>query len=242
MKSKILQKANIRNVIAVTTIFLGVVGTLLLAIWLLIVDGEAKTFIGQSLLPLWGTWVGTVLAFYFGKENFEAASKSYQDVIKSMTLEQKIAGIKVEDEMIRLEDIKYIEFSDETLKHKIIDILQDRDFTNYQRIVFITNEKLLKYVIHKSTLALFLTESLNNSPENLVLSDLLNYKSPESKIPKIIEKSFAFIPLSSNMLAAKILMDAIPECQDIFITENGKSSEPVLGFITNNQIVEKCKI
>jgi ascorbate-specific PTS system EIIC-type component UlaA len=37
-------------------------------------------FIGKSLLPLWGTWLGTVLAFYFGKANFEAASNAFKRV------------------------------------------------------------------------------------------------------------------------------------------------------------------
>jgi hypothetical protein len=32
-------------------------------------DGEKTVqFIVQTLLPLWGTWFGPVLAFYFGKE------------------------------------------------------------------------------------------------------------------------------------------------------------------------------
>ena len=26
-----------------------------------------------ALLPMFGTWIGTVIAFYFGKENFNAA-------------------------------------------------------------------------------------------------------------------------------------------------------------------------
>jgi hypothetical protein len=49
------------------------------------------SFIGQTLLPLWGTWIGTVLAFYFGKANFEAATQSYKDAIKTLTPEEKIS-------------------------------------------------------------------------------------------------------------------------------------------------------
>ena len=36
---------------------------------------DIKDLFGM-LLPLIGTWVGTVLAYYFSKDNFEAASKT----------------------------------------------------------------------------------------------------------------------------------------------------------------------
>jgi len=32
-------------------------------------------------LPVLGAWVGTVLAFYFSKENFEAANRSMQSIV-----------------------------------------------------------------------------------------------------------------------------------------------------------------
>lgn len=33
-------------------------------------------YVFGALLPLWGTWIGTILAFYYSKDNFESASKS----------------------------------------------------------------------------------------------------------------------------------------------------------------------
>ncbi len=65
--------------IVVYSILIGssLIGVLLLVDQLFISKNERNLdFIGQSLLPIWGTWVGTVLAFYFGKSNFDAASKS----------------------------------------------------------------------------------------------------------------------------------------------------------------------
>lgn len=237
-----LQKVNVRNIIATTLVVLGAAGTLMLAIWLLVDDPDAKSFIGQSLLPLWGTWVGTVLAYYFGKENFEAASKSYQEVIKSMTPDQKIAGIRISDAMIPIEKIKYMEFNEDCKKKTIVEIMNHEGFQNYQRIAFLTSDKILKYMIHKSTLAMFISESLDNDPKTLTLNDLLAYNKEDSKIPNMLKHGYAFVSINSNMLAAKVLMDAIPACQDIFVTETGKEDEPISGLITNNQILEKCRI
>ena len=44
-------------------------------------------------------WVGTVLAYYFFKDNFKAASKSVQDMAKIAT-DEKLKALFVRDEMI----------------------------------------------------------------------------------------------------------------------------------------------
>jgi hypothetical protein len=43
---------------------------------------DSATLILSTVLPLLGTWVGTVLAFYYTKENFESASRSTLDIVK----------------------------------------------------------------------------------------------------------------------------------------------------------------
>src|SRR4029453_16222492 len=37
---------------------------------------ETTRLVFTAMLPLFGTWVGTVLAFYFARENLQAATKS----------------------------------------------------------------------------------------------------------------------------------------------------------------------
>src|SRR5436309_3092423 len=37
---------------------------------------ETSRLVFSSVLPLLGTWVGTVLAFYFARDNLEAATQS----------------------------------------------------------------------------------------------------------------------------------------------------------------------
>src|SRR5665647_1346053 len=107
-----------RNLIALIITGLVVGVTVYIAIYILYNpvkndDGSISVnfpFIGQTLLPLWGTWIGTVLAFYFGKANFEAATKSYQDVIKNMSPEEKIAKLLVKDVMLPIKDILYLDY------------------------------------------------------------------------------------------------------------------------------------
>jgi len=51
-----------------------------------------------TFLPLIGTWMGAVITFYFGKENFEAANKNVQAMVqKIITSEDKLKSIKASD-------------------------------------------------------------------------------------------------------------------------------------------------
>ena len=51
---------------------------------------NASRMVFNALLPLLGTWVGTVLAYYFSRKNFEAASQSVERMV-TLTTEQRLA-------------------------------------------------------------------------------------------------------------------------------------------------------
>src|SRR3954467_1354257 len=53
----------------------------------------------NTLIPLFGTWVGTVLAFYFASKNFEAASKSTRELVDQLG-DDKLKQVAVKDAWI----------------------------------------------------------------------------------------------------------------------------------------------
>jgi hypothetical protein len=214
-------------------------------------DKPDMTFIGQSLLPLWGTWVGTIIAFYFGKENFEAAARSYNEMIKHLTPEEKFAKIPLSDVMIPVSQIAHLTYDDKTADIPLFSIMDEEGFKEYQRIAFLTAGKVFKYIIHKSTFAMFVTEKYKEQvnspasdfdPQKLKLRDILEYKNPDSRIPDMLQRGYGFVPVGGTLLDAKKIIDAIPECQDVFVTQTGKTSEPVLGLITNNMVLDRCRL
>jgi hypothetical protein len=244
-----------RNMIAliITGLIVGV--TVYIAIYILYNpvkndDGSISVnfpFIGQTLLPLWGTWIGTVLAFYFGKANFEAATKSYQDVIKNMSPEEKIARQLVKDVMLPLKDILYLDYDAESPK-LINDILKYPQFEPYNRFAMFDKNKVVKYMIHRSTFYQFIylkyneLKSQGKTPDTdtLTLTDLLS--CADEKIKNTLTRGIGFISINANLLDAKRVIDATDECQDVFVTESGKPTEPVLGLITNNRIFQYAKV
>jgi hypothetical protein len=52
------------------------------------------------VLPLIGTWVGTVLAFYFSRENFVAAAQQTADLVRQLTPGERLQSIAVTEAML----------------------------------------------------------------------------------------------------------------------------------------------
>src|SRR6201996_9802097 len=64
------------------------------------VDRNQAKDILTVILPMVGTWVGTVLAFYFGKEQLEAATRSVTSIARELTPDEKLRSIRVTEKMI----------------------------------------------------------------------------------------------------------------------------------------------
>ncbi len=239
-----------RNVIAFLITLVILVATVYVAIVAVRISSEQDRmeglkFVAQTLLPLWGTWIGTILAFYFSRENFDAATKSYQNIIESMKPEEKIAKIMAKDAMLPLEKITYLDY-DETKTRTIRDILDDERFREYNRYAILNRDKTLKYIIHRSTFYRFLAEvsmgivPIEKNTDDLTFSDMEEQASDAVKA--MMYKGFNFIAENSTLLDAKKAMDAITECQDVFVTKSGKATEPILGLITNNKILDYARV
>ncbi len=205
---------------------------------------EGVDFIAKTLLPLWGTWIGMILAFYFSRENFEAASKSYQNIIRNLSPDEKMASIKVVDVMIPFERIVFLSYPADKDKKIMDDILKDGRFKAYNRYaVFDANNTVFK-MIHRSMFDRFIAEQVSTGKtrediNKLVLEDILNTDIPEIK--STLENSYQLINKNATLLDAKRAMEEKKECLDVFVTENGKKDEQVIGLITNNLILEKIK-
>src|SRR5438094_9906067 len=64
----------------------------------------AKYVLGV-LLPVIGAWVGTVLAFYFGQENFEAAARSASSLVRQLSPREKLQAEPVVRAMMKITEV-----------------------------------------------------------------------------------------------------------------------------------------
>jgi hypothetical protein len=224
--------------------------------------GDAQKFLDTvdkiftALLPLLGTWVGTVLAFYFSKDNFETASESVRKTIKE-TREERLITYVCGDVMRPYDKITSVEIDDpdpkapekvleKNLKTDFIDKLSD---TITRIPVFTKSGHLAKYLLHKAILHEFFDELQSDSATTIkkdqaTLKDLINYKD---KYKTWAESSFAFVAKNATLATAKDAMkrqaqDTKQSCQDVFVTENGNKNEKVLGWLTDKRIERYAKL
>ncbi|MDD5268490.1 MAG: hypothetical protein PHO08_15420 [Methylococcales bacterium] len=224
----------------------GIVCLSIVIIWKGSTVAEAQSVL-NSVLPLFGSWVGTVLAYYFSRENFEAATHSVNEMAKQLTVQDKLHAAKVKDIMIRraemhveivkkMPDGKLNAVSGDLKLKSILDRLEsfNKDFL---RIPILDENDHPLYLIHRSNIDRFLAATALKSMNvaDLDLNDLLN----DHDIKEILDHGFALVRLDADLAEAKDKMDGTQmrkNCLDVLVTQNGREQEPVLGWITNAEI------
>jgi hypothetical protein len=212
------------------------------------VDQEnfAKTcqMVFNALLPLLGTWVGTVLAYYFSKSNFESASRSVQNMVQA-TVDQRLEKLKVDDNMLKAAQVTAVTLAannrDDTILLKELRSKLSRVVT---RVPVLEANGAIRYVIHQSLIYRFIAEhglALATSGnagdvDKLTLADLVAYDDI-----KTLVTALARVPSGATVASAKAEMERIDTCQDIIVTQTGAKTEPMLGWLTNVDIGKLSK-
>lgn len=172
------------------------------------------------LLPLISTWIGTLLAFYFGRENFEAATKSYDQLINKLSPEI------LDDILIRQVMIDKYTMVSLDVNNKLIsnfDVKNLRDFLdgiNKTRLPILESNKV-KYVIHKSTLS---DELLKEKPA----TSMTEFANNNKKIT-----DFFILNENKNVEEARKIMNE-KNFKDLFVVDN---NDLMVGWLTDTQII-----
>jgi len=170
----------------------------------------------STLIPLFATWVGTILAFYFGRENFEAATKRYDEIINRLTPEL-LDDIPVNQIMISRKTMISLNLKDAKNKN-IKDLIDYLDLTDKSRLPILSDEKP-KYIIHKS----FLLEALSKQETGEMSFDDFVAKYPIVGIIKTVREG----DILENV---RSLMRDNSDVKDVFaINAEGK----VTGWLTD---------
>ena len=230
-------------------------GIIILSIFAISNKPENAMQVLQSVLPLFGTWVATILAFFYSRENFEAANRNVNAMVKQLTSNDKLHAAKVKDNM-ELRNIIHAELvnkkADGTLEStnhdtdlKLCSILERlKKADKGQRIPIFDEHDHPLYVIHRSTIDRFIADKAlhfkagDKSVLELDLNDLLN----DAETRKILDHGFSLIGLDADLAEAKNKMDDKANCEDVLVTKNGTADEPVLGWITNAKIREMAMV
>jgi hypothetical protein len=209
-------------------------------------DTEAGRMVWSGLLPLLGTWVGTVLVYYFSKEGFQAASESMRKMAET-AMGKPLESIPVKDKMIPIEKWFYKDLSvSPAATINLAGLITQMIAANRGQRIPILDKGCPKYVIHASRiyeyLALLAAAPLaaapGVTPSTATLNDFLN----DPKVKGELSNSFALVNENATLADAKDAMEKYDKCQDVFVTKKGVTSEEVIGWITNITIAESAKL
>lgn len=210
-------------------------------------DPKTATNIFNSLLPVFGTWVGTLLAFYFTKDNFEAATKSVTTMAgKFSGISDVLKQIPVKDKMRLLKDMEVYPFKAGGEGDCVLSTLLSQ--VKSERILMFTDGRIV-YLAYKATIHQFLTKlALNQvtaggkNVQNVTLADAF---AADASLKNTFQKSFGFVAETATLADAQREMERVSKdfaCNDVFVTATGKPEETVTGWITDNTIAENLKV
>lgn len=220
------------------TIWLVTMGLVLIAVFGFLVTTEGvgeeaddAKWVFSAAVPLIASWIGTVLAFYFGRENFEAATK-YMLRLNRDTLDNIDVGNMMisRPTMVYIsvdEGNKWVKFKDGTWKAEddqqlsaIINLFKD---INKDRVPILTGEKEAKpkYIVHLS--------SLMETDKEKTLADFLSENEEFFGHKK--EKGFVTVSTNTSLEEATEIRSEKANIRDIFVTADGTNEGTVLGWV-----------
>ena len=218
-----------RSILAFGITFVAIVAITWLSITIIATTDPAVNTRAQNVLntvlPLFGTWVGTVLAYYFARENFETASNSTQKLVRDLTPDEKLRSTRVADVMTR--NI----FSIRDLNAKVAEILKQLEEKGFKRLPILQQSGALEALLFLEGIISYLLDNPEADRPNKTFSDLLKERPDLKKTP-------AYVSESETLAEAKDRMERIQDCKVIIVTKNGNARDPVVGLLSNTDIAK----
>ena len=223
------EQKSIQDTVALWTLFLSI-GAIMILAFVVIYTGKAgdSMTIFNTVLPVFASWIGTILAYYFGKENFKSANNQVQEMVKSMSVEnkeeQKITSIMRAIYAMALYKIS----SKDKVKNITMGSLEKKfKESRVSRLPIVDKDNHILYMVHESQITKYLVNESSKKEDTLEkFIQSINYSIAE-------DSGFVVVSQKTSLKEAKEKMEKNPSCKDIFITENGTSDEPIIGWISN---------
>jgi hypothetical protein len=228
--------AQVRGKLASRVVWVGLVGVTIaaaIALWLSKPDNrpEMARLIFASILPLYGTWVGTVLAFYFARENLQAAAESTAQLFRRLEPNTPVTEVMIpRPRMI----VHKVVAGGNAADVRLADLHNRMNAAGVSRLPILSDTEAVLYVVHQATIDRF-AGSLAPPVEPAALTQTLDNLLADSELKQLIS-AIAFIGPNAVIQDARKAMRATPSCNDVFVTSSGGNTDPVKGWLTNTDL------
>jgi hypothetical protein len=229
-------------------VFLVSTGGILLAATMILnatpAPGDAvRREIFSVLVPLFSTWVGTVLAFYFSRENFETANASVRNAYRLMAARPAAQRTSVRLAMRRRHAIASIVIPAGAGDDSVTLIrLREAVERGAGRAIVLRAGGIAKYVLHESALDRFMADVAltHGVPDRqaATLADVLALRVGSERIQTRAE-AFAVVASAATLDDARDALRAAPDAHDVLVTATGRRDDPVEGWIAIEDLVRE---
>ncbi|MGB2983988.1 MAG: hypothetical protein WBC63_09045 [Candidatus Bipolaricaulia bacterium] len=225
-----------RNVLAYSVLGISAAGILALAgVAVGSKSADAKE-IFNIVLPVFATWVGTVLAFYFGRENFESANREVREMVDKLTPSRSQASVS--SIMRPFQETTHLTIHEgQSERDILLSGLRGQLAGEISRLPIVDSGNRPKYMIHESSLDKYV--STGGSEEHTLETFIEEQKAAGRQFGP--GKAFVVVAEDASIAEAKLKMDRVPFCQDIFVTAKGAADEPLMGWVSNLRLAESLK-
>jgi hypothetical protein len=225
----------LRNKIALRILLASAIAITLLAvvaIWNK--PGDAMTVFNITL-PVFSSWVGTVLAFYFGRENFESASEKVEsanqtvrELIGKLSPEER-AGSPISSIMRKASETTAVKLDAGGGDGQVV--LKDMRkllSPEISRIPVLQAGGAPKYIVHGSAIDRYLADG---GKDDDTLAQLIDKLGADGRFGP--RRGFALVRPDDSIAQGKAKMEAVAGCLDIFVTGDGTAEQPLVGWVSN---------
>jgi hypothetical protein len=202
-------------------------------------DKNSAVKIFHIVLPVFASWVGTILAFYYGKEYSDSTNMhniEFIEKFKTLSVDE-IKKKSVKDIMRNINDTQYFRIplgkNEEEIKLSDVVIKFSEIIT---RLPILNSDYSARYMIHINNINKFYRDRKENGDE-ITLLDFIN-SSKDQGIEYGINKGFVLVTDKMSLGEAKKIMETNSPCQDIFINESGNEDGPINGWISNVRLIK----
>jgi CBS domain-containing protein len=220
---EITQRTSTQAILALMIVVIGMGGIFILS-WTIIQSDDDITekakFVFNALLPLIGTWVGAILAFYFGKDNFESGAQV------SLRSQDKLRSTLVKNIMVPKNKLFFVD--DQTTKLK--DTLDNLKQRKLRRLPVLDKTGKPLYMIYVEGILDLLYRASEKDKDQLDFQALSD--QPDLKRP------FVTVAENATLADAKVAMDGVQNCRDVFVVKD----DLVIGYLTNNDITKNAVV
>ncbi|WP_394970356.1 CBS domain-containing protein [uncultured Croceitalea sp.] len=223
-----------RTTLTKTIVWVGFAVLLILGLAVIVLAGDKKLdaakSVFNSIVPLVAAWIGAVIAFYFGRDNYEVATQQALALTRDT-----LSDINVENIMINVKTIvaQKSNTDQDTIK-KLKDIISLYEKVEKDRVPVFSTEIIPRYVIHLNQIRSYLSGKSDQASKDYTLADLI--KEKQNSFGHNKEYGFVTVSKSTTLQKAIEEMEKTQNCRDIFVTLDGTSSGKVLGWLTDSLI------